>query len=408
MANRNYSCHKPNAVVLGMGVNGLAIVRSLAMYGVEVLGAYVEENEFGRHSRYCKPIRLPRLEHGEKDFLRELIEKVGDPVGKPVLLSQSDQYVMCMSRNREELQAYFRFVLPEHELLEDLVRKDRSVRYVAEKGLRVPETYIGSKNDRVEEIVVRVTFPCVVKPVDSFSVNFGAKVLTFSDKESLELFLRNRPELLGNIVIQELVPGGDSNIYQATCFRQKGANEWPIFTMRKIRQYPAGFGITSYGISESVPPLEKIVREFLLTINYQGFISIEFKKHLQTGEWFFIEANPRLPYYHALIHDSGINFPYMYYENALGVKVNGDGCLAQKDGVRWVNLASDYSTASKASFGEVGLGRWLVSVLRARSFAYFQVSDMKPFFLHTQYLIKMVYKKIIYRKSHVTASKEEN
>jgi len=218
------------------------------------------------------------------------------------------------------------------------------------------------------------------------------------------LFLRNRPELLGNIVIQELVPGGDPNTYQATCFRPKGANEWPIFTMRKIRQYPAGFGITSYGISESVPPLEKIVREFLLTINYQGFISIEFKKQLQTGEWFFIEANPRLPYYHALIHDSGINFPYMYYENALGVKVNGNGCLAQKDGVRWVNLASDLSTVLKVSSGGVGLCRWLVSVLRARSFAYFQVSDMKPFFLHTQYIIKGLLKKIIYRKKHVTAS----
>ena len=391
VADMDYSCHRPKAVVLGLGINGLAIVRSLAMCGVEVWGCYVEANEFGRHSRYCKAIRLPRLEDGEKDFLRELIAKVGNRESKPVLLGQSDQYVMCMSRNREELGTYFRFVLPEQELLEDLAKKDRSAKYVAGKGLRVPETYVTRKNDAVEDIVVRAKFPCVVKPVDSFSVNLGAKVRVFTDKNSLRLFLQDRPDLFGDIVVQELVPGGDSNTYQATCFRPKGASQWPIFTMRKIRQYPTGFGITSYGISESIPSLQKMVWEFLLAIDYQGFISLEFKS--KASEWFFIEANARLPYYHALIRDSGINLPYMYYEDALGVKTKVDEFPRQSDGVRWIYLANDFPSALKVSPGVAGVARWLVSVLKARSFAYFDLSDMTPFFLHLQNLIGDLWKR---------------
>jgi predicted ATP-grasp superfamily ATP-dependent carboligase len=336
-----FSKSRGAAVVLGLGINGLAIVRSLAEKGVEVWGVYTKDSEFGRFSRYCDSIRFPSLEDGENNFLQKLIDTLGNREQKPVLYTGSDELVMFMSRNSAHLEKYFRFVLPDHEILESLTEKNLSASYVSEKGLTIPKTYIPGGPTDIKDISQEIGYPCLLKPVDSFTVNLGRKNMTFSDEKSLREFLQERPDLIDHVVIQQIIPGGDSNICQATTYVSSDGGISPIFTMRKIRQQPPEFGITSYGVSETIPEIKEIVSHFLTSIQYIGFASLEFKQHPMTGEWFFIELNPRLPYYHSLIRDSGINFPYMYYEDMLDMDPLGTSVHQQKNGILWMSFDND-------------------------------------------------------------------
>lgn len=383
------------AVILGLGINGLALVRSLAEKGINVLGVYTESDEFGRFSRYCKAIRFPALDNGEDIFLQKLIENLGDSKEKPVLYSQSDLYVMFISRNRSLLGKYFRFLLSDHELLETLVSKERSTTFLASTGFQIPETYFINEKNNIDQILDRIKYPCLMKPVNSFSTDFEQKTLIFPEENSLKGFLRKRKELSGQVIIQQIIPGGDSNTYQATTYVSQDGIVSTIFTMRKIRQYPPNFGITSNGISEEITQIKEKVQNFIRSVPYRGFLSLEFKKHPQTNEWFYIELNPRLPYYHRLIYDSGINFPYIYYEDMLGRKSDTTLITNQINGIQWINFSGDFGSFwRKHREHKITIMEWLRSIIRARSFAVFNKSDIKPFLFATFLLIESIFKKI--------------
>jgi predicted ATP-grasp superfamily ATP-dependent carboligase len=384
------------AVILGMGTNGLALARSLGRQGVGVHGVYVHNDEVGRQSRYCNAVRFPSLRDGEEAFIRKLTDELGDSENKPVLFSESDLYIMFMSHNRERLQKYFRFLLPDQELLETLVRKERTSLFVAGKGFSIPETYFWGAGANMHELLAGTEYPCLMKPIDSFSTAFVKKNARFPDRRSLELFLKERPELFGHVIIQNIIPGGDSNTYQATTYVSKAGDITPIFTMRKTRQCPPDFGVTSYGISEDVPYLREKVYGLLTAMQYRGFISLEFKLHPRTGEWLYIETNPRLPYYHALMYDSGINYPYIYYRDMTDSPVASFSLRNQRNGVIWIYLGKDLeSFAKKVMQGQIKTIPWLVSVLKARSFALLDFSDLRPFLYSGVHFVRLVSGKII-------------
>lgn len=383
------------AVILGSGTNGLAIARSLGKKGVKVLAVTDRDYNLCRFSCYCRSVRFPSLKDGEDLFLRNLIEQLGDSNKKPVLFSESDLYVMFMSRHREQLQKYFRFLLPDHELLNNIVSKERSVTFMREKGLRAPATYFLSGNN-LKEILGDIQYPCLMKPIDSFSTRLDRKTMIFSDRSSLEIFLRERTDLIDQVIIQRIIPGGDSNIYQATTYVAKDGSVAPIFTMRKIRQCPPDFGITSFGISEDVPYLREQVLKLLSSIRYRGFISMEFKMDPDTLEWFYIESNPRLPYYHSLMRDCGINYPYTYYQDMVNPGFKIFSLQRQKNGVKWIYFVNDLrSLRKKWPIRQMNIMHWLASVLKARSFAILDRKDLKPLLYSYFYLIKVLYQKVI-------------
>ena len=52
--------HAHPAIVIELGVNGLGVVRSLALHGIKVTGIYTIEAP-GCFSRYCTAVRFPKL-----------------------------------------------------------------------------------------------------------------------------------------------------------------------------------------------------------------------------------------------------------------------------------------------------------------------------------------------------------
>src|SRR5688572_16917051 len=101
----------PHAVVLGLGVNGLGVVRALAWRDIPVVGVYERVGEIGRYSRHCRAVSVPDVERDPAGFLQEVCalgRRLGD---QPVLFPTTDAQVALVSRERTALGKLFRFRL---------------------------------------------------------------------------------------------------------------------------------------------------------------------------------------------------------------------------------------------------------------------------------------------------------
>lgn len=223
-------------------------------------------------------------------------------------------------------------------------------------------------------------FPCLVKPIDTFTIRFpqGAKNAVVSSPDELEGFYRRHPSLLGRTIVQQIIRGGDGAIFVCAAYLNAQSEALVVYTGRKIRQYPPDYGITSVGESVYLPELERLTVEFLRAVGYRGLIGAEYVQDRATGAMYLLELNARSSYYNRLPTDCGINLAYTAYRDLIGDRVTDRP--RQRDGVRWLDVLHDLgSFYATRRHRRMTWREWLASVLPARSFAYFDARDLKPF-----------------------------
>jgi len=355
-------------------------VRSLAARGVPVCGIYTDRQEHARLSRHCRSLRFPPLATHEQDYLGRLLELGRQNGRKAVLVPASDEKAAFISRHRDALSRDFVFALPEGDFVERLVSKRFMRDLAAEQGLLVPRSEYPATLEDVARAASDMQGPFLVKPMDSFSVNFPAKNLAARDGKSLETIFAGNRSFLGHTVIQEIVPGGDENIYQVQAFVGENGAPAAVMTFRKLRQCPPGLGIGCLVTSHSLPDVDREALEFLKRIGYRGFAGLEFKKHSVNGNHYFIEINLRIPWCLALARDSGVDLAYAGYRAMTGTGNAGGQEFSQRNGVVWLDFSRDLTSfIRKRDAGELRSGTWFRSLFRARSFAFWSPADPGPF-----------------------------
>lgn len=377
------------AVVLGMGAGGLAVVRSLAAHGVSVYGIHTDTQEHGRLSRRCRSLRFPSVAAHENEYLERLLE-LGCQIGRQAaLIPASDEKAAFISRHRERLSRDFLFALPEGDFVERLVSKRFMRDLAAQHGLRIPCTEYPATAEDVTRTATEMHGPFLIKPLNSFSTGFPGKNLTARDGDALQALFAREPSFLGNTVIQEIIPGGDRNIYQVQAFIGDDGNAVAVMTFRKLRQCPPGLGIGCFIASHSLPDVDRQALQFLKAIDYRGFAGLEFKKHSGTGTYYFIEINPRIPWCLALARDCGVDLAYAGYRATTQPGSTWNLDVSQHNDVVWMDFNRDLlSFIRKRSAGEILIRHWIPSLLRARSFAFWSLSDPAPFLRSTASLVR--------------------
>ena len=161
----------------------------------------------------------------------------------------------------------------------------------------------------------------------------GKKVLLALHREEYLRIVRDLPEGVGGWVIQEVIPGPESNILLLAGYFNRNSDPVEIFTARKLRQYPPGFGSASLVQSETdVEILEKSTR-FLKEVGFKGVCGTEFKRDPRDGKLKIIEINPRPTLWFHLSNASGKRIVEMACRDLVGMSV--EPSLPQIDGVLW-------------------------------------------------------------------------
>jgi predicted ATP-grasp superfamily ATP-dependent carboligase len=111
-------------IIVGFSLNGLGIVRSLAPLGVKCFILFNEAEDPCIKTKYGEKIRVGGISAEE---ILPAGKKVKDTTGeKPVMFLTNDFTVDSVSRHRHLFEELVRFPLPDHDMVDALLKKSKS------------------------------------------------------------------------------------------------------------------------------------------------------------------------------------------------------------------------------------------------------------------------------------------
>ena len=233
---------------------------------------------------------------------------------KPVLFATSDWFARFLSNQQQKLSEKFLFHWVPGELFNTIVDKGTMVQFCENAGINVPRTHITCAKDDMAQIARDFVYPCLIKPVHRYTASFpveSAKVLIAQTPAEAQAFFDKFPQMKGATLMQELIEGGDDQVFQYTALVNTIGQVAAYATVRKLRQYPPGFGSMCHGQTEKNEALAAEGLKLIQALGYRGLGSLEFKHRKKTGGYYFIEMNTRLPWYNGIFADAGVNLPYL-------------------------------------------------------------------------------------------------
>lgn len=388
------SCKTP-AIVLGMAVTGLAVVRSLARYGIKVYALDSDPHKPGLKTRYADCRVCPDVHQSPdefKNFLLNMIREIG--VGA-ILLPTNDNFIKFLNNNREELKQNFKFILTDQNIMNQLMDKKGQFDLAERSHVPMPKTFYPESLNDIQNIADQVSFPVIIKGLTTalWRQKFGDKKgMIASNKESLMKEFEPIHRAGIDCVIQEIIAGDDQCHYKLCAYIGQNGEPLLTFTLQKIRQYPCHFGIGSSVVSVKNEEVAQLGLKFLKAINYRGVGSIEFKRDFRDGKYRMIEINPRFWAQNSLPDRCGQNFALTAYLDILGEKVEPRTDFEEQ--VKWIAFKED-----RASFygykkeGSLTWGSWLKSVFSGKKiWALWSMDDPMPFLKEIKFGLYPFYK----------------
>ena len=368
------------AIVIGGDYQGLGIVRSLGRQGIPVC-VVDDELSISRYSRYCtKFVKLANLrdERVTVDSLLELGKRLG--LDGWVLYPTREELVAALSRHRSELSEMFRVPTPDWGSVKWAWDKRNTYSLARELDIPTPVTHYNLENlDELDQLH-SLTPPFAIKPAikEHFFYTTKAKAWLANSHAELRTLFHKASELApcGEIMVQELIPGGGSQQFSYCAFFRDGEAVGKM-VVRRRRQHPLQFGRAStYVETLDIPILEELSERFLRAIDYYGLVELEYKLDPRDSQYKLLDVNARTWGYHSLGAEAGVDFSYMLYADQIGLPVS---VCKGRPGVGWVRTTTDIPAALAGILrGDTSLKGYLRSLQSCDAEAVFSLSDPVP------------------------------
>lgn len=367
------------AVVLGMFETGLAVGRSLGRAGIRVLGLD-SSRKVGFYSKYITPRICPEPWE-EEDFVAFLLRIADREDLQPVLFITGDEFLAPFIRNRSDVEKRYLVNLPDSQLLECITDKYKQAQLARAVGIPVPETFVVRSLEQLLAVIDRIPLPAFIKGAEATSwrrrIGIGRKGFVVSSQRELTDVVSRIFDVGVGGLIQEIIPGPDTNHFKACCYISQTDEVLLSFGLQKLRQQPVGFGFGCLVQSVRYPELLDVGRTFLERIGYRGVASAEFKLDERDGLLKLIELNPRYWQQNGLADGCGMSFPLMEYLDVTGCEPKA--IHDYKVGVKWLNVYRDLESFREyRKRGELSLRRWLHSLKGPRIYSDGASDDVWP------------------------------
>jgi len=348
---------KPLACVLG----DMDLVRPLGLAEIKCAVA-VPPGAASRYSRFTvESVEWAHPWERPDELVENLIQFGKTQNQQPVLFFQSDGDLLLVSRNRQLLQKFFRFVIADRELVEDLVDKERFQALAERLNLPVPPAQRLHPTPDTPDLKLR--FPIIVKPLTRRpelwkAVVGSGKALRI---DTAEEFRTLWPKLTASgveILAQELIPGSETRIESYHVYVDSEGQILGEFTGQKIRTYPREYGDSSALITTDATDVAMLGRELVQRLGLKGVAKFDFKR-APDGRLYLLEVNPRFNLWHHLGTLAGVNLPALVYADLLGQPK--PATQHARAGLRWCRAWQDVLSARQSQIRTISWLRWALS-----------------------------------------------
>jgi len=373
-------------VVVGDHVQALGIIRSLGRRKIPTYLLHDENLCIGRFSRYLsKFIKMPNMDDSSKfiDFLISIAKKYH--LNDWILMPTNDAAVKIISQNKETLEECYRVPTPGWDVTKFALNKELTYSIAERLEIPTPKTFHFSSISDFDQSA-DIQYPVILKGVEglSFYKKTGVKAFKANSSDDLKKIQDKVFRLVdpSEIIIQEAIPGNTDSVYSFCSFFKNGS-AIGVWTGRKIREHPTGFGTGTCAESVYVPEIIEMGSKMLSAMGYYGISEIEFKKDPRDDKFKLIEMNARTWLWVSLAVRAGVDFPYMLYKDMMG-----DGIIpvkSFKEDVKWMHIYTDLGIMIKEMLsGNMMLKDYFASLNNGeKEFAVLSLSDPLPFIMET-------------------------
>jgi predicted ATP-grasp superfamily ATP-dependent carboligase len=306
------------AVVVDVGwVNGLAAVRSLGRAGIRVLALDHRQSALGFRSRYAKPVLAPDPQD-EDAFVSFL---AGLEVERAPLFATHDEPLNAIARAADRLGDRFLYPFPPWEVLSRIQSKRSQLEAAEAAGIPAPRTAYPGSAAEARAAADELGFPVLVKPssTEGFKRRFKRQAFRCETPAEVEAAYADAEPY--EPMVQEVIPGGDGELYTLGSYLRADGEPLGLFCGRKLRQTPPGVGTCRVGEAVWVEEVVESGLRLLRALGFHGLSQVELKRDPRDGRYKLMEVNPRLFQWHGLAAACGVDLPLIAYRDLTGERV---------------------------------------------------------------------------------------
>jgi predicted ATP-grasp superfamily ATP-dependent carboligase len=315
---------KDYAVVVGLGLNGLGLLRALGHAGVPIVGLDTNLAEPTAATRFGKKIRVDAL--SGPAFVENLLALRKKFSSNPVLFLTQEASVATVSGARGEIAAAYRFTMPDHAFITSLLNKLLFQAIAERYNFPVPRAARLSASNGIGQLQ-SLRFPCVLKPAtrNSAYARRFAKAYKVTNVEDVQHLWSAMREVIDEVIVQEWIEGEDSDVYFCLQYRPAESGTSVSFVGRKICQWPLLTGGTASCMPapEVSAELTALTDGFFDKAGFVGIGSMEFKRDRRDGRFYLIEPTVgRSDYQEEIASLNGVNIPLAAYLSELSARLS--------------------------------------------------------------------------------------
>jgi protein-tyrosine-phosphatase/predicted ATP-grasp superfamily ATP-dependent carboligase len=289
----------------------LATIRSLGRYGLEVHVAWCPPDAPALKSRYIKRVHnlLPYRE-GTDDWIN-VIQTILGREQFDLVLPITDATILPFQLHREKFEPLAQVCLLPNDTYRICSDKSETYKFVMQMGIALPKQRLVRNADEAIKCTEEFGYPLVLKPIRS-AESYNGAVRQAVRKARNEDELRNLATQMTSkqaILVQENFIGVGTGV-EVLC---RDGEVLTAFQHERIHEPMNGGGSS---LRKSVPLHDGMYAatcRLMKSLRYTGVAMAEFKRNRATGEWLFIEINPRFWGSLPLSIVAGLDFPrYLY------------------------------------------------------------------------------------------------
>ena len=387
-------------VVLHCDLGALAIMRTLGYLGVRVYGVSEDPGAHALSSKFCRErFIVPPSKRGPAlaSYLVELRPKLG--AKKPILIATSDETAITVAEHYAELTKEYLIAQNGGPIVAMLADKMTMFDLAKQHDLPTPDTILPRTLDEAKAYAETVAYPVMLKGAmgNRLYARTGKKMVFAHDANELltQYELLQDPEQ-PNLMIQEIIPGGDDEVYIFNGYFDQSSDCLAGYTGRKIRQYPVHVGCASLGECCFIPEVAEVTTAFMKKVGYRGILDIGYRRDPRDGRYKVLDINPRVGQaFRLFVSENDLDVVRALYLHQTGQPIPSS---PRREGRRW--MIEDYDLVSSVDYfreGTLYVGEWLRSFRRLEEVAWFSRRDLVPFFAMVGRLTKQAFNSVLKR-----------
>lgn len=356
-----------HVLVLDCHEHTLTVVRSLARANYTVTLGVTRDNlarGFVHASRQVASTWLhPDIVDDAQSFKSALLEFLDTHADIKLIFPVGENSVRGLAAIRADLPHGATVAMPDNDVVYTCLDKP-SAYWVADKcQVPVANTRTVNSAEGLRSVIDELGLPAIAKASDSSSLLLGKKCVFIRTASDLEEVVSNWPAGQDDIIVQNEIKGRRYNCDIVAVNGQiKLYFESEILRTDQIDY--AGNSVFDRSISPT-PVHQEYCEKLIAELNYTGLTLIQFLKDAESGNSYFLEANPRAGSTIGLAVNCGVDMPAASVRAHLGVLSDCDTHYPLNRSQNW--LHGDLLGIRKARInGEIGMRQtfgWLVRAL---------------------------------------------